>query len=159
MWHPLLNTIGEGTRKGNIRLYDFVRTMYEGRNVESIVDVWCEAPTLWGGLEYWFVIGVHPHDAKSYNDQVEKDIIEAIAHPRCVGWGEMGLDYHYDNSPRDIQQRVFVRQLRQAVKLAKPLTVHTREADEDTLRILKEEATEPTHLTWFLLIYTSQSLQ
>ncbi|KAF8811421.1 Metallo-dependent hydrolase [Phlegmacium glaucopus] len=139
-------------------VYDFVRTMYEGRNVESIVDVWCEAPvrkqwkefadsalthndrqTLWGGLEYWFVIGVHPHDAKSYNDKVEKDILEAIAHPRCVGWGEMGLDYHYDNSPRDIQQRVFVRQLRQAVKLAKPLTIHTREADEDTLRILKEE--------------------
>ena len=60
-----------------------------------------------------------------------------MAHPRCVGWGEM--DYHYDNSPRDIQQRVFLQQLRQAVKLTKPLTIHTREADEDTLRILKEE--------------------
>jgi len=139
-------------------VYDFVRTMYEGRNVESIVDVWCEAPVnkqwkefadsalnhenmqrLWGGLKYWFVMGVHPHDAKSYNDQVEKDILEAMAHPRCVGWGEIGLDYHYNNSPRDIQQRVFIRQLRQAIKLAKPLTIHTREADEDTLRILKEE--------------------
>jgi Tat protein secretion system quality control protein TatD with DNase activity len=62
-----------------------------------------------------------------------------MAHPRCVGWGEMGLDYHYDNSPRDIQQRIFIRQLRLAVKLAKPLTIHTREAEEDTLRILKEE--------------------
>lgn len=62
-----------------------------------------------------------------------------MAHPRCVGWGEMGLDYHYDNSPRDIQQAVFSRQLKQAVKFGKPLTIHTREADADTERILKEE--------------------
>lgn len=65
--------------------------------------------------------------------------LEAMAHPRCVGLGEIGLDYHYDNSPREIQQRVFIRQLRHAVKLAKPLTIHTREADDDTLRILKEQ--------------------
>jgi Tat protein secretion system quality control protein TatD with DNase activity len=65
--------------------------------------------------------------------------LEAMAHPRCVGWGEMGLDYHYDNSPREVQRTVFVRQLRQAVGLGKPLTIHTREADEDTERILKEE--------------------
>ena len=64
--------------------------------------------------------------------------IDAMAHPRCVGWGEMGLDYHYDNSPRDIQQKVFIRQLKQAVKLGKPLTIHTREADDDTERLLKE---------------------
>ena len=62
-----------------------------------------------------------------------------MAHPRCVAWGEMGLDYHYDNSPRDIQRSVFTRQLRQAVNLGKPLTIHTREADDDTERILKEE--------------------
>lgn len=60
-------------------------------------------------------------------------------HPRCVGWGEVGLDYHYDNSPRQIQQEVFIRQLRQAVRLGKPLTIHTREAEEDTERILKAE--------------------
>lgn len=62
-----------------------------------------------------------------------------MKHPRCVGWGEMGLDYHYDNSPRDIQQDVFTRQLRQAVRLGKALTIHTREAEEDTERILKAE--------------------
>lgn len=65
--------------------------------------------------------------------------LEAIAHPRCVGWGEMGLDYHYDNSPRDIQQNVLRRQLRHAVRLGKSLTIHTREAEEDTEKILKEE--------------------
>lgn len=61
-----------------------------------------------------------------------------MAHPRCVGWGEIGLDYHYDNSPREKQQEVFIRQLQQAVRLGKPLTIHTREAEEDSERILKE---------------------
>lgn len=135
-----------------------MKKLYEGRKVEAIVDVWCEAPqsklwkefadaaltpegTLknWSGIEYWFAMGVHPHDAEKYTDEIEKDILEAMAHPRCVSWGEMGLDYHYDHSPRDIQKLVFTRQLRLAVKLGKPLTIHTREAEEDTEVILKEE--------------------
>ena len=62
-----------------------------------------------------------------------------MAHPRCVGWGEIGLDYHYDNSPRKAQQTILIRQLRQAVRLGKPVTIHTREAEEDTERILKTE--------------------
>ncbi|KAJ7176781.1 hydrolase [Mycena filopes] len=138
-------------------VFDFVRGLYAPAGVQQIVDVWCEAPVrplwrefadsalaeddrqkLWGGVGYWFVMGVHPHEARLYTDAVEADIIEAMAHPRCVGWGEMGLDYHYDNSPRPIQQEVFARQLRCAVRLNKPLTIHTREADEDTERILKE---------------------
>lgn len=77
------------------------------------------------------------HTSPTYSDILTS--IEAMSHPRCVGWGEMGLDYHYDNSPRDIQRSVFRRQLKQAVKLGKPLTIHTREADEDTETILKEE--------------------
>jgi len=136
-------------------VWAFSRAMFQGRDVEAIVDVWCEAPVrkkewktlvdsagskeLWGGTEYWFVMGVHPHQAKLYTDEVENDILEAMAHPRCVGWGEIGLDYHYDNSPREIQQQVLVRQLRQAVRLNKPITIHTREAEEDTEKILKEE--------------------
>ena len=71
--------------------------------------------------------------------QVEAQILEAMKHPRCVGWGEVGLDYHYMNSPADIQQDVFRRQLKHAVRLGKPLTIHTREADDDVERILKEE--------------------
>jgi len=140
-------------------IWEFVRGMYHGRGVEAIVDVWCDAPIQktewreiadsalteeererdWGGMQYWFVMGVHPHEARRYTDEVERDILEAMRHPRCVGWGEIGLDYHYDNSPPKIQQEVFTRQLRQAVKLGKPLTIHTREAEEDTERILKAE--------------------
>ncbi|KAF7324650.1 hypothetical protein MKEN_00506500 [Mycena kentingensis (nom. inval.)] len=139
-------------------VFDFVKHLYVPAGVQHIVDVWCEAPIRplwrefadsalsaqdradkWGGMGYWFVMGVHPHEAKHYTDAVEAEILEAMAHPRCVGWGEMGLDYHYDNSPRDVQQSVFARQLRCAVRLNKPLTIHTREADEDTERILKQE--------------------
>ncbi|KAI0718972.1 hypothetical protein C8T65DRAFT_637607 [Cerioporus squamosus] len=138
-------------------VYDFVREVYRGHGVDAIVDVYCEAPEhetwkeiadsalteedrkeKWGGLEYWFVMGVHPHEAKNYTDEVERTILEAMSHPRCVGWGEIGLDYHYDNSPRNVQQEVFIRQLKHAVRLGKPLTIHTREAEEDTERILKE---------------------
>jgi len=139
-------------------VYEFVRGLYQGKKVSALVDVWCEAPVQrvwkeiadsaiaqgdrkekWGDLEYWFVMGVHPHEAKLYTSDVEQDILEAMAHPRNVGWGEIGLDYHYDNSPRDVQREVFSRQLRHAVRLGKPITVHTREADEDTERILKAE--------------------
>ncbi|KAK7451679.1 hypothetical protein VKT23_012356 [Stygiomarasmius scandens] len=151
-------------------VFDFVKGMYQGKKVEAIIDVWCEAPVQrlwkefadsavseedrrmkWGGLEYWFVMGVHPHNAKDYNDKVEAEILEAMTHPRCVGWGEMGLDYHYDNSPREIQQQVFARQLRHAVRLGKPLTIHTREADDDTERILKEIVPKehPIHIHCF----------
>ena len=62
-----------------------------------------------------------------------------MSHPRCVGWGEMGLDYHYNNSPPEVQREVLTRQLRCAVGLGKSLTIHTREADEDIERILKAE--------------------
>ncbi|KAG9087481.1 hypothetical protein FRC06_002519 [Ceratobasidium sp. 370] len=123
--------------------------------VKSIVDVWCEAPISnewrnfadsaltpelraehWGNLDYHFVMGVHPHEAKHYNDEVEAEIKMAMSHPRNVGWGEIGLDYHYDNSPRDIQREVLIRQLKCAIELGKPLTIHTREADEDIYEIL-----------------------
>ncbi|KAJ7251127.1 hypothetical protein B0H12DRAFT_1119685 [Mycena haematopus] len=134
-------------------VYDFVRGLYAPAGVAAIVDVWCEAPVrklwrefadsaleeeMWGGVGYWFVMGVHPHEARLYTDAVEADILEAMGHPRCVGWGEIGLDYHYDNSPREVQREVFARQLRCAVRLNKPLTIHTREADADTECILKE---------------------
>ena len=69
-----------------------------------------------------------------------------MKHPRCIALGEIGLDYHYDHSPRDTQQSVFVRQLRHAVRLGKPLTVHTREAEEDTERILKAEVPKNHHV-------------
>ena len=76
---------------------------------------------------------------RSLATDTEPGSLEAMTHPRCVGWGEIGLDYHYENSPRSLQQDIFARQLRHAVRLGKPLTIHTREAEDDTERILKAE--------------------
>ena len=82
--------------------------------------------------------------------QIFKISLEAMAHPRCVGLGEIGLDYHYSLSPHPIQQEVFARQLRIAVALNKPLTIHTREAEEDTERILKEEVPKDWKVNFFI---------
>lgn len=83
--------------------------------------------------------GIHPHDAKFYDDALEARLQEALGHPKAVAWGEIGLDYHYDFSPRDVQRDVFVRQIRQGVGMGKPLVIHTREAEEDTVGILERE--------------------
>eukprot|EP00753_Platysulcus_tardus_P018727 PLAT7008.17.p1 GENE.PLAT7008.17~~PLAT7008.17.p1 ORF type:complete len:917 (-),score=478.69 PLAT7008.17:70-2820(-) len=82
--------------------------------------------------------GCHPHAAKSYNEALEARIVAAQAHPRAVAWGECGLDYNRNHSKPAVQRRVFLRQMELAVALGKPLVVHSRDADEDMLRMLKE---------------------
>ncbi|MDQ3474162.1 MAG: TatD family hydrolase [Acidobacteriota bacterium] len=85
-------------------------------------------------------IGVHPHDAKLYDDAAEAKIHSLIAATRKIlAWGEIGLDYHYDNSPRDTQRQVFRRQLQAARACELPVVIHTRSADEDTIEILRSE--------------------
>jgi TatD DNase family protein len=86
----------------------------------------------------YFTAGVHPHEAKNAAEGYAARIEELAADAKCVALGEMGLDYHYDFSPRPIQQRVFAEQLQLAVRLAKPVVIHTREAFDDTLAILKD---------------------
>jgi len=86
-----------------------------------------------------FIAGLHPHDAKLW-DGTTLPRLEALAsHPRLLAIGEIGLDYHYNLSPRDRQREVFREQIRAARRLHLPVVIHTREAHEDTLRILEEE--------------------
>lgn len=82
-------------------------------------------------------VGVHPHDASTYSDLVEERLCELADDPKVVAWGEIGLDYHYDNSPRDIQRDVFERQLVMAIEKDLPVIIHTRDAEEDTIRLLE----------------------
>ncbi len=90
--------------------------------------------------DIYAAVGVHPHDAKLFDDEAERRLIElAKQSRRVVAWGEIGLDYHYDHSPRDVQREVFRRQLRIARELALPVVIHSREADDDTIQILREE--------------------
>jgi TatD DNase family protein len=84
--------------------------------------------------------GVHPHQAAETNDDELLELEEMFAHPRVVGLGECGLDYFYMNSPKEIQQDVFRKQIRLSLKHDLPIIIHTRDAEEDTLAILREEA-------------------
>jgi TatD DNase family protein len=87
--------------------------------------------------------GVHPHDARLFDDGVAARLGSLLARsPRVVAWGEIGLDYHYDHSPREVQREVFARQLRLARSARLPVIIHSRAADEDTATILRAEWTD-----------------
>jgi TatD DNase family protein len=83
-------------------------------------------------------VGIHPHDAKDLTPENLKQLEKLTAHAKVVAAGETGLDYHYDHSPRKVQREAFARQLSLAVEKNMPAVVHSREAHEDTLRILRE---------------------
>jgi TatD DNase family protein len=82
--------------------------------------------------------GVHPHDAGSWDSARDADAVRAAVRAGAVAIGECGLDYHYDHSPRDVQRRTLDAQLQLAAECARPLVVHTREAEADTIDFLRE---------------------
>ena len=82
-------------------------------------------------------IGVHPHNAAKATEQTLNDLAELESHPKVLAIGEIGLDYHYDFSPRDVQLRVFAEQLQLAARASKPIVIHTREAWDDTLSVIR----------------------
>ncbi len=84
-------------------------------------------------------VGVHPHDAKLYNAAAEEHLVELAKSEKVIAWGEIGLDYYYDHSPRDVQRDVFRRQIRTARSLDLPIIIHSRDADDETVEILTEE--------------------
>lgn len=84
-------------------------------------------------------VGTHPHNAAVEPDVPVEQLIELSRHPRCVAIGEAGLDFHYDKSPRDVQQQVFRTHIEAARETKLPLVIHARNADEDMIRILSEE--------------------
>ena len=82
--------------------------------------------------------GVHPHDSKSMTDDTVGELERLLSHPKAVAVGEIGLDYHYDFSPRDIQRKRFREQLELARSAGKPVVIHEREALGDTLDMISE---------------------
>jgi TatD DNase family protein len=101
-----------------------------------------ELTRYWPAVRYG--VGVHPHQAAAFKGR-EADTAVLVrgaitANPEARAVGEIGLDYHYDFAPRDVQQGVFRHQLRLARELDLPIIIHTREAEDDTLAILKEES-------------------
>jgi len=89
--------------------------------------------------DVWASVGVHPHDAKEWTPEDWAEMEAMAGHERVVAIGEMGLDFHYDNSPREIQREVFRHQVRSARTLDLPIIIHDRESQGETLDILDQE--------------------
>jgi TatD DNase family protein len=89
--------------------------------------------------DVYFTIGVHPHEAAKAGAKDLAAIRRLTAHPKCVGIGEAGLDYHYDFAPRDVAKRLFRDQIALARELSLPLVIHARDADDDIAAILADE--------------------
>ncbi len=85
-------------------------------------------------------VGIHPHDAVEYDETVERRLIDLTrSSPKLIAWGEIGLDFYYDHSPREVQIDVFRRQIRVANEIGLPIIVHSRDADQETVAIIREE--------------------
>ncbi|KAL9654482.1 hypothetical protein ABK040_010502 [Willaertia magna] len=130
---------------------DFIKLLL--KRLDAVVCIFCDptsfSPSLgmyqdliqMRALNVKVSFGLHPHNAKYYNEELQNRINDCIKHSgeSCVAYGECGLDFHYNNSEPEIQKDCFIKQIHQAVSVLNlPLIVHTREADNDTLKILKE---------------------
>jgi TatD DNase family protein len=103
---------------------------------EADADIWCS-------------VGVHPHEAAAHADLSSERLVELSAHPKVVGLGETGLDFHYDLSPRDTQECVFRAHIAASRATGLPLIIHAREADSEIARLLVQERPPPGVLHCF----------
>jgi TatD DNase family protein len=87
---------------------------------------------------FYATVGIHPHDAAKAGPDDFKRLADLIGHPKVLAIGEIGLDYHYDFSPREVQKSVFTRQMEIAALAKKPIVIHTREAWDDTLALIEQ---------------------
>jgi TatD DNase family protein len=99
-------------------------------------------------------VGIHPHEAKEVTPAHLETLVRLAKHPKVIAWGEIGLDYFYDHSPKDVQEKVFREQMELAHAAKLPIIIHCRDAWPDTLRIL-EQAWKPTGLGGILHCFTS----
>src|SRR5438552_4063681 len=103
---------------------------------EAYPDIWCS-------------VGAHPHEAADHAGLSAADLASLAAHPRVVGIGETGLDFHYDHSPREVQERVFRSHVAASQMSGLPLIIHAREADDAVAQVLREERAPPGVLHCF----------
>ncbi len=115
-------------------------------DVTRLTVVGFDLPTIKRAIELadhydnvWAIVGWHPTESYAYNQTIEAFLIEPLQHPKVVAMGEMGLDYHWKDSTREEQDRVFRRQLAIAREMNLPVTIHNRDATADCYKVLKEE--------------------
>jgi TatD DNase family protein len=87
---------------------------------------------------FYATVGVHPHDAAKATEETFHHLSGLTQHPKVIAIGEIGLDYHYDFSPRERQQSVFIEQMQIAADAKKPIVIHTREAWDDTIQLIRD---------------------
>lgn len=141
----------------NLESFGALRAAHFDAGFEACITISCDPESIGPALALaendgvYAAFGIHPHDSKHYTPELEARLGEALKHPKCVAYGEIGLDYHYDLSEREVQSRVFARQIEVAVAAGKPLIIHTREAEEDTLALMKERVPRdwPIHVHCF----------
>ena len=124
---------------------DEILRLLAEQGVAAVTNIGCDRPTSVASMElskrYPFIyatVGFHPHEARHYERSDALLMEQWCGEEKCVAVGEIGLDYHYDHSPRDVQRRVFEAQLQLARELHMPVVIHSREATEDTLELLRK---------------------
>lgn len=129
----------------------------EKSDLDYVMDIGCDLPSSKLAVDHaakypwcYAAVGVHPHDADSLDD-MDLLLIKGLARKnKVMAIGEIGLDFHYDYSPRDIQREAFRKQIRLANELKMPIVIHSREADQEVMDILKEEgAFSDERKSWF----------
>lgn len=137
------------------RLYPIVDDIVKDLNangIESVITVGYDLPSSTLGVdiarrykEVYATVGMHPHDSRLMTAETYDIFRHLSADEKVVGIGEIGLDYHYDLSPRDVQQKVFEEQIELADSLRLPVALHVREAYEDTRKILENNKAKLSH--------------
>ena len=131
----------------------YIRRKEFPSSFRGCITCFCDPPSINDPVYYndilaepgvWGTFGCHPHNARLFNEDLFDSLLLGIAHKKCVGFGEIGLDYtNVTDRDKVVQQEVFVKQLHAAVTLKKTVVIHGRHANEDVFRILKEHA--PDH--------------
>ncbi len=123
---------------------DSILTHLFNNNISGIINVGCDLKTSKTSVELsnkyshiWAAVGIHPQDASNVTSSYLKILRDYLSLEKTVAIGEIGLDYHYDFSPRDVQKKIFEEQLKLAKELDIPVIIHDREAHADTLELLK----------------------
>jgi TatD DNase family protein len=135
--HCHLNYAGLAERQDEVLVSARARGVVGFLNISTRKSEWSE---VLGAAErnpdVWATVGVHPHEADAHPDLGSAALVDASSHPRVIGIGECGLDYHYDKSDRGAQRERFEAHVDAARQTGLPLVVHTRDAEEDTAEIL-----------------------
>ena len=132
--------------KGLVEQQDAVLTRARAAGISGFLNIstrqreWADIVAVAeANADVWASIGIHPHEADEHADLGEAVLLAAAAHPRVIAIGETGLDYYYDHSDRATQQDLFRTHISVSRQTGLPIIIHTRDAEEDTARILTEE--------------------